>query len=152
MPSNVKLGAIFTRPHLSGGANATCTFWRSVENVEVMRDFSWTVSQSTSARRLLIDRTSKYISDIGNTNFTASPSLRVSLKRGLARQAFAMAERADADIPTLTTYPAARTSQAQPAMVILPGGGYGGLAGHEGRDYALFLNREGVHGFVVAIA
>ena len=31
----------------------------------------------------------------------------------------------DADIPTLTTYPAARTSQAQPAMVILPGGGYG---------------------------
>jgi acetyl esterase/lipase len=34
-------------------------------------------------------------------------------------------------------------------MVILPGGGYGGLAGHEGRDYALFLNREGVHGFVV---
>ncbi len=55
----------------------------------------------------------------------------------------------DADIPTLTTYPAARTSQAQPAMVILPGGGYGGLAGHEGRDYALFLNREGVHGFVV---
>jgi acetyl esterase/lipase len=55
----------------------------------------------------------------------------------------------DVDIPTLTTYPAARTSQAQPAMVILPGGGYGGLAGHEGRDYALFLNREGVHGFVV---
>ena len=55
----------------------------------------------------------------------------------------------DADIPTLTTYPVARTSQAQPAMVILPGGGYGGLAGHEGRDYALFLNREGVHGFVV---
>jgi len=55
----------------------------------------------------------------------------------------------DVDIPTLTTYPAARTSQAQPAMVILPGGGYGGLAGHEGRDYAQFLNREGVHGFVV---
>jgi acetyl esterase/lipase len=55
----------------------------------------------------------------------------------------------DVDIPTLTAYPAARTSQAQPAMVILPGGGYGGLAGHEGRDYALFLNREGVHGFVV---
>lgn len=38
---------------------------------------------------------------MSHTNFTASPSLRVSLKRGLARQAFAMAERADADIPTL---------------------------------------------------
>ena len=72
VPSDVKLGAIFTRPHLSGGANATCTFWRSVENVEVMRDFSWTVSQSTSARRLLIESTSKYISDIGNTNFWGS--------------------------------------------------------------------------------
>lgn len=55
----------------------------------------------------------------------------------------------DVDIPTLTSYPAARTSAAQPAMVILPGGGYGALASHEGRDYAQFLNREGVHGFVV---
>ncbi|MBD3580941.1 hypothetical protein [Flavobacterium selenitireducens] len=72
VPSAVKLGAIFTRPHLSGGANATCTFWRSVENVTVMRDFAWTVSQSTSARRMLIESTSKYISDVGNTNFWGS--------------------------------------------------------------------------------
>lgn len=71
-PSDVKLGAIFTRPHLSGGANATCTFWRSIENVAVLRDFAWTVSQSTSARRMLIESTSKYISDIGNTNFWGS--------------------------------------------------------------------------------
>jgi acetyl esterase/lipase len=34
-------------------------------------------------------------------------------------------------------------------MVILPGGGYGALASHEGRDYAQFLNREGIHGFVL---
>jgi hypothetical protein len=72
VPEDVKLGAIFTRPHLSGGANATCTFWRSVENVAVMRDFAWTVSQSTSARRLLIESTSKYISDIGSDNFWGS--------------------------------------------------------------------------------
>lgn len=72
LPSDVKLGSVFTRPHLSGGANATCTFWRSVENVDVMRDFAWTVSQSTSARRMLIESTSKYISDIGNTNFWGS--------------------------------------------------------------------------------
>lgn len=72
VPSDVKLGSVFTRPHLSGGANATCTFWRSVENVAVMRDFAWTVSQSTSARRMLIESTSKYISDIGNTNFWGS--------------------------------------------------------------------------------
>lgn len=72
VPGDVKLGAIFTRPHLSGGANATCTFWRSVENVSVMRDFAWTVSQSTSARRMQIERTSKYISDIGANNFWGS--------------------------------------------------------------------------------
>ncbi|MBW1657830.1 hypothetical protein [Flavobacterium quisquiliarum] len=72
VPSAVKLGSIFTRPHLSGGANATCTFWRSIENLTVMRDFAWTVSQSTSARRMLLESTSKYISDIGNTNFWGS--------------------------------------------------------------------------------
>ncbi|NBA88885.1 hypothetical protein GVN16_24125 [Emticicia sp. CRIBPO] len=71
-PGDVKLGSVFTRPHLSGGANATCTFWRSMENVSVMRDFAWTVSQSTSARRMLIESTSKYISDVGNTNFWGS--------------------------------------------------------------------------------
>jgi hypothetical protein len=72
LPADVKLGSLFTRPHLSGGANATCTFWRSLENVTVMRDFAWTVSQSTSARRMLIESTSKYISDVGNTNFWGS--------------------------------------------------------------------------------
>lgn len=72
VPADVKLGSIFTRPHLSGGANATCTFWRSVENVTVMRDFAWTVSQSTSARRMQIESTSRYISDIGQDNFWGS--------------------------------------------------------------------------------
>ena len=72
LPSDVKLGSVFTRPHLSGGANATCTFWRSMENVTVMRDFAWTVSQSTSARRMQIESTSKYISDVGTNNFWGS--------------------------------------------------------------------------------
>lgn len=72
LPTDVKLGSIFTRPHLSGGANATCTFWRSMENVTVMRNFAWTVSQSTSARRMQIESTSKYISDVGTSNFWGS--------------------------------------------------------------------------------
>ena len=72
LPTDVKLGSVFTRPHLSGGANATCTFWRSMENVAVMRDFAWTVSQSTSARRMQIENTSKYISDVGSNNFWGS--------------------------------------------------------------------------------
>ena len=53
------------------------------------------------------------------------------------------------DVPTLTAYlPEAGRGNGS-AMVICPGGGYGGLAPHEGRDYALFLNREGVACFVL---
>ena len=53
------------------------------------------------------------------------------------------------DIPTLTAYfpPAELATGA--AMVICPGGGYGGLAPHEGKDYALWLNEQGIAGFVL---
>jgi len=53
------------------------------------------------------------------------------------------------DVPTLTVYPAAPTAASGAAMVILPGGGYAGLAQHEGRDYAIWLATNGVSGFVV---
>jgi acetyl esterase/lipase len=35
------------------------------------------------------------------------------------------------------------------AVVICPGGGYGGLANHEGEHYARFLNESGIAGFVL---
>jgi len=57
--------------------------------------------------------------------------------------------KAEQDIPTLTPYPAAAEKATGAAMVICPGGGYGGLAEHEGKDYALFLNQHGVAGFVL---
>ena len=54
------------------------------------------------------------------------------------------------DVPTLTSYqPASGATTNAPAMVILPGGGYGALAPHEGKDYALFLNREGIRCWVL---
>jgi acetyl esterase/lipase len=57
--------------------------------------------------------------------------------------------KSDKDIPTLTPYlPEAGTATGA-AMVICPGGGYGGLAPHEGNDYALFLNQHGVTAFVL---
>lgn len=56
---------------------------------------------------------------------------------------------AEADTPTLTLHVSDKGSGPRPVMVILPGGGYGALASHEGRDYAQFLNREGIHGFVL---
>ena len=55
----------------------------------------------------------------------------------------------DADIPTLTAYLPEPDKATGAAVVICPGGGYGGLAGHEGKDYALFLNQQGVAGFVL---
>ena len=53
------------------------------------------------------------------------------------------------DIPTLTAYLPDGTNATGTAMVICPGGGYGHLAAHEGNDYALWLNQQGVTGFVL---
>jgi acetyl esterase/lipase len=53
------------------------------------------------------------------------------------------------DIPTLTPYLAKPEKATGAAVVICPGGGYGGLAGHEGKDYALWLNEQGIAGFVL---
>jgi acetyl esterase/lipase len=55
---------------------------------------------------------------------------------------------ADKDVPTLTPYwPKGEATGA--ALVICPGGGYGGLAEHEGKDYALWLSDHGVACFVL---
>jgi acetyl esterase/lipase len=55
----------------------------------------------------------------------------------------------DKDIPTITPYLPDAAVATGAAMVICPGGGYGTLAGHEGNDYALWLNQNGVAGFVL---
>ena len=53
------------------------------------------------------------------------------------------------DIPTITPFivPAEKASGA--AVVVCPGGGYGGLADHEGKPIAEWLNSIGVHSFVL---
>lgn len=57
---------------------------------------------------------------------------------------------ADADKPALTAFPAARPKANGSAMVVCPGGGYGGLATvKEGNNVALWLNTLGVHAFVL---
>ena len=53
------------------------------------------------------------------------------------------------DIPTVTVFLPEQTNKTGAAMVICPGGGYGGLASHEGKDYALWLNQHGVTCFVL---
>jgi acetyl esterase/lipase len=53
------------------------------------------------------------------------------------------------DIPTLTAYLPNEAKASGAAIVVCPGGGYGGLAPHEGKDYALYLNHHGVAAFVL---
>ena len=53
------------------------------------------------------------------------------------------------DIPALTAYLPDGTNATGAAMVICPGGGYARLAPHEGNDYALWLNQQGVTCFVL---
>ena len=57
--------------------------------------------------------------------------------------------KAEHDIPVLTPFLADPAKASGSAVVVLPGGGYGGLAQHEGRDYALWLNQQGLNAFVV---
>lgn len=55
----------------------------------------------------------------------------------------------DADIPSITIYspPAGKANGA--AVVVCPGGGYGGLAAHEGKPVAEWLNTQGITGIVL---
>ena len=53
------------------------------------------------------------------------------------------------DVPTLTPYLPAAEKASGTAIVICPGGGYGGLAPHEGEGYATFLSDQGIACYVL---
>src|SRR5688572_33453942 len=53
------------------------------------------------------------------------------------------------DIPTLTPYPGAPDKRTGASMLILPGGGYGNLAEHEGKGYAEWLAANGSQAYVL---
>src|SRR3954471_24712815 len=53
------------------------------------------------------------------------------------------------DIPTLTPYPADESKRTGASMVVLPGGGYSGLATHEGPGYAEWLASHGITAYVL---
>lgn len=55
----------------------------------------------------------------------------------------------DQDIPVVAWWPAKQSAGATAALVVCPGGGYGGLADHEGTDYARWLNAQGISAFVL---
>ena len=53
-----------------------------------------------------------------------------------------------ADRPSITPY-LVREGDARSAVVVCPGGGYAGLADHEGEPVARWLNARGLHAFVL---
>lgn len=56
----------------------------------------------------------------------------------------------DRDIPSFQAYLPSKETATGGAVVVFPGGGYGGLAmGHEGHDIATWFNSMGVAAFVV---
>ncbi len=57
--------------------------------------------------------------------------------------------QADHDIPTLTPFLSAADKASGTAIIVCPGGGYGGLAPHEGEGYAKWLADNGVSAFVL---
>jgi acetyl esterase/lipase len=57
--------------------------------------------------------------------------------------------KATNDVPTVTVYPAPADKNTGAAIVICPGGGYGGLAAHEGTPVAEWANALGVTGVVL---
>lgn len=57
--------------------------------------------------------------------------------------------KADHDIPTITPYLPAADKSSGTSIVVCPGGGYGGLAPHEGEGYAKWLADNGVAAFVL---
>jgi acetyl esterase/lipase len=53
------------------------------------------------------------------------------------------------DIPTLTPYFAPPEKALGASFIICPGGGYAALAPHEGFQYAIWLNEQGITAFVL---
>ncbi|MED5452942.1 MAG: alpha/beta hydrolase [Verrucomicrobiota bacterium] len=53
------------------------------------------------------------------------------------------------DTPTITPFLVQTSNKSGSAIVICPGGGYGGLAQHEGKTYAQFLQKNGINAFVL---
>ena len=75
----------------------------------------------------------------------AQPQAAIPLWTGEVPGALGTEEK---DRPTLTPY-LPGTNATGAAVVVCPGGGYGMLATHEGHDYALWLNQQGITAFVL---
>ncbi len=86
------------------------------------------------------------LSHSAQTAAVALPRLEFPLWAGDAPGALGKEAK---DIPTLTPYFAPPGKATGASFIICPGGGYAALAPHEGYPYALWLNEQGIAGFVL---
>jgi len=83
---------------------------------------------------------------LASATLSAAPGDPLRLWDGDAPESLGTEEK---DIPTLTPFIPAVDKASGAAIVICPGGGYGGLAAHEGQGYADYLSEKGVACFVL---
>lgn len=55
VPTDVTVKSIYVSDKVLSNQNATCTFWRSTENLTANSNTTWAVSQATSMRRMQIN-------------------------------------------------------------------------------------------------
>jgi acetyl esterase/lipase len=83
---------------------------------------------------------------VASATLSAAPGDQLRLWEGDAPESLGTEEK---DTPTLTPFIPAADKASGAAIVICPGGGYGGLAPHEGQGYAEYLSEKGVACFVL---
>ena len=83
---------------------------------------------------------------LNSAEATAAPAAAIPLWSGPAPGA--LGERPQ-DTPTLTLFAPDAAKRNGATMVIFPGGGYSGLAEHEGKGYAEFLAAQGITAYVL---
>lgn len=87
-----------------------------------------------------------YSNVIAQTTQTGPPRYEFPLWQGAAPGALGKDAN---DITTLTPFLAPPAKATGAAIIICPGGAYGALAPHEGGHYAIWLNEQGIAGFVL---
>jgi len=91
----------------------------------------------------------RYLLVILGLSFTQFPSMQAApIPLWPSAAPGALGEKPQ-DIPSLTAYLPSPEKRNGASMLILPGGGYGGLAPHEGKTYAGWLAAQGVSCYVL---
>ncbi|MES2696630.1 MAG: alpha/beta hydrolase [Verrucomicrobiota bacterium] len=109
-------------------------------------------ADSTAKKKKTLDESAKALDSAKTADRTAkAPSYATILGpiRLYAGDAPGATGQRPQDIPTLTPYAPDPAKKNGATILIFPGGGYGGLAEHEGPGYAEFFTRHGFTAYVL---